>query len=67
MGASRTVSCWVTEAPGRQRTQAEQHERTHAVGHQRFPVGKAEFDSDRSHRGRENEQEHVVERVRNIE
>ena len=48
-------------------TQAEQHERTDAVRHQRFPVGETEIGRDRADRRRENEQEHVIERVRDVE
>ena len=57
----------VAQAARRQRAQAEQHERADAVGHQRFPVGETEIGGDRRDRRREDQQEHVVDRVRDVE
>ncbi len=57
----------VAEAARRQRAQTEQRERAHAVGHQVLPAREAEVGGDRANGRREDQQEHVVDRVRHVE
>ena len=57
----------VAEPPGRQRADAEQEERADAVRHQRFPAREPEVRGDGGYRRREDQEEHVVERVSDVE
>ena len=57
----------VAQPSGRQRAQAEQHERADAVGHQVFPAREAEVGGDGADRGGEDQQEHVVDRMGDVE
>ncbi len=50
-----------------QRAQPEHRERADAVRHQVFPAREPEVRGDRRHRGREDQQEHVVDRVRHVQ
>jgi hypothetical protein len=51
----------VAQPPGRHRTEAEQQEGAGAIRHQVFPSRKTELDGDAGHRGGEDQQEHVVQ------
>ena len=58
----------VVAQPSRgQRSQAEQREGADAIGHQVLPARNAEIGGDGADRGREDQQEHVVERMRDVE
>jgi hypothetical protein len=57
----------VAQPPGRHRTQAEHQEGAGAIGHQVFPAREAELDGDAGHRGGEDQQEHVVQRMAQVE
>ena len=57
----------VAEFAGRQRPQAEHDERTGAVRHEIFPPRQVEVGGNRADRRREDEQEHVIERMRDVQ
>jgi len=57
----------IAQATGRHGPQAEQEEGPHAVRHQVFPAGKAEFRRDRADGRREDQQEQMIERMADIE
>jgi hypothetical protein len=57
----------VAQPPRGQRAEAEQREGAHAVGDQVLPARKSEVGRDRRHRGREGQQEQVVQRMGRVE
>jgi hypothetical protein len=57
----------VAEPSGGQRTQPEHRERADTVRHQVLPAREPEIGGDRCDCRRENQQEHVVERMRHVQ
>ena len=57
----------VAEPPGGQRAETEQRKRADAERHQVGPVVETELRGDGADRGRENQQEHVVDRVTGVQ
>ena len=57
----------VAQPSRRHRAQAEQHERARRVRHQVLPAREAEVDRDRADGGREDQQDEMVDRVRDVE
>ncbi len=63
----RPAAPQVAQPARRNGAQAEQQERRGAVGHQLLPRREAEVRGDHRNRGGEDQQEHVVDRVRDVE
>src|SRR6185503_7495936 len=62
-----TASPQIAEPSRGQRAEAEQQERARAVRHEVLPAGEPEVDGDGGHGRREDQQEEMIERVRDVE
>ena len=63
----RAASPLIAELSSRQGPHAKKEEGRDAVGHQVFPFLEAEFGGDGGHRGGEDQQEHVVEGMTQVQ
>jgi hypothetical protein len=63
----RTPSPVIAVATGGQRGDAEHHESASGVRHQILPARELEFNGNRAHRSRENQQRKVIDRMGEVE